>query len=161
MDIFVSKMMNPSQTITVHIDNTLLQRVANNHHVLKKIAKAFLFCGRQCIALRGDEESLERKIQESNRTIDCLRKSMLEQQLQNENLSLKLQEEIASRDEIMQKINATRDMCNLLKDFAAKVDGKLQQCEREHDDLKYLELNHQKQYEVQYVTLYLGAIHSY
>ena len=58
MDIFVSKMMNPSQTITVHIDNTLLQRVADNHHVLKKIAKAFLFCGRQCIALRGDEESL-------------------------------------------------------------------------------------------------------
>ncbi|KAK2187874.1 hypothetical protein NP493_152g03006 [Ridgeia piscesae] len=89
----------------------------------------------------------ERKIQESNRTIDCLRKSMLEQQLQNESLSLKLQEEIASREEIMQKINATRDMCNLLKDFAAKVDGKLEQCERERDDLKYMELNHQKQYE--------------
>ena len=27
------------------------------------------------------------------------------------------------------RINATRDMCNLLKDFAAKVDGKLEQCE--------------------------------
>ena len=27
------------------------------------------------------------------------------------------------------RINATRDMCNLLKDYAAKVDGRLLQCE--------------------------------
>ena len=56
MDTFVSRMANPGVTIKAHIDHTLVQRIADNRHV-KKVAEAVLFFGRQCIALRGDEET--------------------------------------------------------------------------------------------------------
>ena len=51
-------MMNPDRRITSHIDSTVVKRVTENRNILKKISQAILFCARQCIALRGNEESL-------------------------------------------------------------------------------------------------------
>ena len=45
----------------------------------------------------------ERKLHEATCVIESLRKSTLELQIQNESLSLKLQEELANREEIKQK----------------------------------------------------------
>nr|AUO17246.1 synaptonemal complex protein 1 isoform 2 [Branchiostoma lanceolatum] len=81
----------------------------------------------------------ERKIQDTQQTIDSQRKSILELQLQNENLSSKLQEEIDGRVEIMKKITATRDMCYLLKDHAANVEERMGKCEANRDELQCLQ----------------------
>ncbi|XP_062591495.1 synaptonemal complex protein 1-like, partial [Saccostrea cucullata] len=89
----------------------------------------------------------DKKIKESTHTIESLRKSILELQLQNESLSLRLQEEITSREEILHRINATRDMCNLLKDHSADTEERLQKCETERTELKYIEKQHVKQFE--------------
>ncbi|XP_063403824.1 synaptonemal complex protein 1-like isoform X1 [Mytilus trossulus] len=89
----------------------------------------------------------DKKIQEATQTVESLRKSVLELQLQNESLSLKLQEEMGSREDIMQRINATRDMCNLLKEHGARTEERLLKCETERTVLKGLEKDHLKQFE--------------
>ncbi|XP_078329240.1 uncharacterized protein LOC144624005 [Crassostrea virginica] len=89
----------------------------------------------------------DKKIKEATHTIESLRKSILELQLQNESLSLRLQEEISSREEILHRINATREMCNLLKDHSAATEERLQKCETERTELKYIEKQHVKQFE--------------
>lgn len=89
----------------------------------------------------------EKNIHEATCTIEMLRKSSLELQMQNENLSLKLQEEIENREEILQRINATRDICNLLKEHSAKTEDRLLKCETESTELKYKEREHLKQFE--------------
>ncbi|VDH92807.1 synaptonemal complex protein 1 [Mytilus galloprovincialis] len=89
----------------------------------------------------------DKKIQEATQTVESLRKSVLELQLQNESLSLKLQEEMGSREDIMQRINATRDMCNLLKEHGARTEERLLKCETERTVLKDLEKDHLKQFE--------------
>lgn len=94
-----------------------------------------------------EHKQKERKILDANQTIDSLRKSMLELQLQNENLSLKLQEEIGNREEIVTRIDATREMCNVLKDYTANVEDRLQKCETEKTEVKYLEKEHLKYFE--------------
>lgn len=89
----------------------------------------------------------DKKILEATQTVESLRKSILELQLQNESLSLKLQEEIGSREDILQRITATRDMCNLLKEHSARTEERLSKCETERTELKYLEKEHLKQFE--------------
>ncbi|XP_067675629.1 synaptonemal complex protein 1-like [Haliotis asinina] len=89
----------------------------------------------------------EKKIHEASTTNESLRKSILELQLQNENLSLKLQEEMSNREDIVQRISSTRQLCNILKDHAIKLEEKLQHCETERTELKYLEKDHLQQFE--------------
>ncbi|XP_006821519.1 uncharacterized protein LOC102805622 [Saccoglossus kowalevskii] len=78
----------------------------------------------------------DKKIIDGQQTIESQRKSILELQLQSENLSAKLQEEMDNRVEIIQKIDATREMCNLLKDHTSKVQEKLSVCKKSKDDLE-------------------------
>ncbi|KAL5009725.1 hypothetical protein ScPMuIL_012030 [Solemya velum] len=102
----------------------------------------------------------ESNIKELTGTVESLRKSILELQLQNESLSLKLQEEMSNREEVMQKVCATRDICNLLKDHSAKTEERLQKCETERTELKYMEKEHLKQFEelsVQFKNLEIAA----
>ncbi|XP_060067799.1 synaptonemal complex protein 1-like [Ylistrum balloti] len=89
----------------------------------------------------------EKNIHEATCTIDMLRKSSLDLQLQNENLSLKLQEEIENREELLQRITSTRDICNLLKDHSVKTEDRLLTCETEKTELKYKEKENLKQFE--------------
>ena len=46
-------------TVTVLIDKTKVANIERNRTILKAVAEAILLCGRQCIALRGDNESLK------------------------------------------------------------------------------------------------------
>ncbi|XP_060584167.1 E3 ubiquitin-protein ligase TRAIP-like [Ruditapes philippinarum] len=89
----------------------------------------------------------DRKIQESSHTIDSLRKSILDIQLQNESLSMTLQEEISNREDILQKVSATRNLCSVLKDHLAKTESKVAECEAEKTEVKYLEQEHKRQFE--------------
>ncbi|XP_041352209.1 synaptonemal complex protein 1-like isoform X2 [Gigantopelta aegis] len=94
-----------------------------------------------------DLKTKEKKIQEASGTIENLRKSILELQLQNENLSLKLQDEMSNREVTSQKISATRELCNILKDHTVKLEERLVQCETERTELKYVGKEHLQQFE--------------
>ncbi|XP_035668943.1 52 kDa repressor of the inhibitor of the protein kinase-like [Branchiostoma floridae] len=48
----------PHTTIAAQVDARKAVNIQNNREVIKSIARAVLFCGRQCIALRGDKEDL-------------------------------------------------------------------------------------------------------
>ena len=52
-------MENPTATIQCHIRTEREKRIKENPKLLQLIAKAVLYCGRQCIALRGDKERLD------------------------------------------------------------------------------------------------------
>ena len=48
----------PHTSIAAQVDASKAANIQRNRAVLKSIARAVLFCGRQCIALRGDVEKL-------------------------------------------------------------------------------------------------------
>ena len=58
-DNFKRTLENSDTTITAQSDTRRAANVARNRAVLKSIASAVLYCARQCIALRGDAESVE------------------------------------------------------------------------------------------------------
>jgi len=47
---------NPHNTIPVLVDVKKQENIANNRHIVRCIAESVLFCGRQCVGLRGDGE---------------------------------------------------------------------------------------------------------
>ena len=47
---------NPHYTIPVLVDAKKQENIANNQHIVRCIAESVLFCGRQCVGLRGDGE---------------------------------------------------------------------------------------------------------
>ncbi|CAH1799807.1 unnamed protein product, partial [Owenia fusiformis] len=88
------------------------------------------------------------KVLEMNHTVDALRKSILEMQLENENLSLKLQDEMDNREVINNKIESTRIICTALKDNTAQIDVKFKKCEEERLNLLQCQQQHQQQFEM-------------
>ncbi|XP_076445569.1 uncharacterized protein LOC143283270 isoform X2 [Babylonia areolata] len=94
-----------------------------------------------------DMKHKDKKLSEANITIESLRKSILELQLENENLSSKLQDEMSNREEVLQRIQNTRDLIGLLKDQEERLEEKLSSCETERTELKYLEKEHAQQFE--------------
>ncbi|XP_068693073.1 zinc finger MYM-type protein 1-like [Montipora foliosa] len=50
---------HPHTAISAQIDSSKAANIEQNREVLKCIVRAVLFCGRQCIALRGDVENLD------------------------------------------------------------------------------------------------------
>ena len=57
MEGFIAATEKPERTILVLLDQEKGKQIANNRHILTRIIAAILYCGRQCIALRGDCES--------------------------------------------------------------------------------------------------------
>ena len=57
-DLLIQHTEKPQTTISALVDNRRVANIQKNRAILKSIAAAVLFCGRQCIALRGDSEKL-------------------------------------------------------------------------------------------------------
>ena len=55
---FLNSVENPEQNVNNRIDDEKRKNIIRNRHIVKCISEAILFCGRQCIALRGDNEVL-------------------------------------------------------------------------------------------------------
>ena len=55
---FRESIENPSTTLTCVFDKEKEKRIEENRQILKAITRAVLYCGRQCIALRGHREKL-------------------------------------------------------------------------------------------------------
>ena len=49
---------NPEQNVNNRLDDEKRKNISRNRHIVKCVSEAILFCGRQCIALRGDNKVL-------------------------------------------------------------------------------------------------------
>ena len=56
---FIERVEFPETCVYNHLDKMHSENIARNRAILKCIIEAILFCAKQCIALRGDTESLE------------------------------------------------------------------------------------------------------
>lgn len=57
---FLDSVHKPEQNVNNLLDVKRRKNIETNRHIVKCIAEAILFCGRQCIALRGDNEDLSK-----------------------------------------------------------------------------------------------------
>ncbi|RUS90348.1 hypothetical protein EGW08_001843, partial [Elysia chlorotica] len=94
-----------------------------------------------------DLKEKERRMGEALSRIETMKKSILELQLQNEKTSAKLEEEITNKGEVLKRIDATREMCHLLKSHASSVIERLSRCETEKTELKYSNKEQTKQFQ--------------
>ena len=56
--MFATGIENPTVRITAIGNQMKLKNIEENRHILHSVAEAVLYCGRQCIALRGNQETL-------------------------------------------------------------------------------------------------------
>lgn len=54
--LFLQSIENPKTQISVRMDSAKEANINENRHILKCVAETVLYCGRQCIALRGSAE---------------------------------------------------------------------------------------------------------
>nr|XP_009859485.1 synaptonemal complex protein 1-like [Ciona intestinalis] len=81
--------------------------------------------------LQGDlrRQELERAVHDLTITVESQRKSLLEVQMEGEAVSTKMHEEIGKRSICLQKIDSTRELCNLLKSQVYDLSDTLKLCE--------------------------------
>ena len=58
---FKQSVKQPESNINVYINTELAQSIQQNRHIVKCCAECVLYCGRQCIALRGDKEKISQR----------------------------------------------------------------------------------------------------
>ncbi|XP_040472389.1 synaptonemal complex protein 1 [Falco naumanni] len=85
----------------------------------------------------------ERKLQENRKIIEAQRKAIQELQFENEKLSLKLEDEINENKDLLKENNASRHLCNLLKETCTHFTEKSTKYEHEREETRqvYVELN--------------------
>ncbi|XP_077459975.1 synaptonemal complex protein 1 isoform X2 [Stigmatopora argus] len=87
-----------------------------------------------------DAAQSERKLQENKRIIETQRKAIQDLQFQNESLSVKLDEQSSENEDLRNKDNATRNLCNLLKETFDRAANKMQLFESEREETNNLTL---------------------
>ncbi|XP_068451162.1 synaptonemal complex protein 1 isoform X2 [Clinocottus analis] len=80
----------------------------------------------------------ERKLQENKRTIETQRKAIQDLQFGNESLSVKLEEQISENEDLRDKNNGTRNLCNILKDTFQRSAEKMHLFESEREETHHL-----------------------
>ena len=53
---FLQSVENPEKNVDIHINSILERTIKENRHIIQCCAECILFCGWQCLALRGDCE---------------------------------------------------------------------------------------------------------
>ena len=53
---FLNSVENPEQNVNNRMDDEKRKNIIRNKHIVQCVSEAILFCGRQCIALRGDND---------------------------------------------------------------------------------------------------------
>ncbi|KAJ7998726.1 hypothetical protein DPEC_G00207870 [Dallia pectoralis] len=94
----------------------------------------------KCWKVKVESEAVqkERKLQENKRTIETQRKAIQELQFENESLSIKLEDQISENEDLQNKNNATRNLCNILKDAFEKSSEKINSFESEREETHHL-----------------------
>uniref|UniRef100_UPI00358FDF99 synaptonemal complex protein 1-like n=3 Tax=Myxine glutinosa TaxID=7769 RepID=UPI00358FDF99 len=73
---------------------------------------------------------------DQKRTIDAQRQSLLNLQLDNENLSQKMQEEMHKQKELTEKNTNTRELCNAVKNYSTKVNASVNKTNTQCEETK-------------------------
>ena len=55
---FLNPFENPEKNVNNRLHDERRKNIIRNRHIVKCVSEAILFCGRQCIALRGDNKVL-------------------------------------------------------------------------------------------------------
>ncbi|XP_037622797.1 synaptonemal complex protein 1 isoform X1 [Sebastes umbrosus] len=94
----------------------------------------------KCWKVKVDSDTVqkERTLQENKRTIETQRKAIQELQFGNESLSVKLVEQISENEDLRNKNNATRNLCNILKDTFERSADKMHLFEIEREETHHL-----------------------
>uniref|UniRef100_A0A3Q3W1S5 Uncharacterized protein n=1 Tax=Mola mola TaxID=94237 RepID=A0A3Q3W1S5_MOLML len=90
------------------------------------------------VQLDSDAVQNERRLQENKRTIETQRKVIQELQFGNESLSIKLEEQISDNESLRNKNNATKNLCNILKDTFERSAEKMHIFESEREETYHL-----------------------
>ncbi|XP_062401680.1 synaptonemal complex protein 1-like [Sardina pilchardus] len=88
--------------------------------------------------LDSEVSQKDRKLQENKRTIETQRKAIQELQFENESLSMKLEEQINENTDLRNKTNATRNLCNILKDTFERSSENIHLFEAEREETHHL-----------------------
>ncbi|KAK5933633.1 hypothetical protein CgunFtcFv8_014097 [Champsocephalus gunnari] len=90
------------------------------------------------VKVDSDTLQKERRLQENKRTIETQRKAIQELQFGSESLSVKLEEQISENEDLRNKNNATRNLCNILKDTFQRSAEKMHLFESEREETHHL-----------------------
>ncbi|XP_051021501.1 synaptonemal complex protein 1 [Acomys russatus] len=95
------------------------------------------------VSIEIELKQKENKLQENRKIIEAQRKAIQELQFENEKVSLKLEEEIQENKDLIKENNATRHLCNLLKETCARSAEKTNKYEYEREETRqvYVDLN--------------------
>ncbi|XP_065810711.1 synaptonemal complex protein 1 [Labrus bergylta] len=90
--------------------------------------------------IKADSDTVqkERRLQENKRTIETQQKAIQELQFGNESLAIKLEERISENEDLRNKHNATRNLCNLLKDTFERSAEKMHLFESEREETHHI-----------------------
>ncbi|XP_053447285.1 synaptonemal complex protein 1 [Nycticebus coucang] len=95
------------------------------------------------VSIESELKQKENKLQENRKIIEAQRKAIQELQFGNEKVSLKLEEGIQENKDLIKENNATRHLCNLLKETCARSAEKTKKYEYEREETRqvYVDLN--------------------
>ncbi|XP_045672864.1 synaptonemal complex protein 1 isoform X2 [Phyllostomus hastatus] len=95
------------------------------------------------VNVESELKQKENKLQENRKIIEAQRKAIQELQFENEKVSLKLEEGIQENKDLIKENNATRHLCNLLKETCTRSAEKTKKYEYEREETRqvYLDLN--------------------
>ncbi|XP_065735693.1 synaptonemal complex protein 1 isoform X1 [Phocoena phocoena] len=95
------------------------------------------------VSVESELKQKENKLQENRKIIEAQRKAIQELQFENEKVSLKLEEGIQENKDLIKENNATRHLCNLLKETCARSAEKTKKYEYEREETRqvYMDLN--------------------
>ncbi|XP_075881103.1 synaptonemal complex protein 1 isoform X2 [Nelusetta ayraudi] len=90
------------------------------------------------VQIASDTVQMDRRLQENKKTIETQRKAIQELQFGNESLSMKLEEQISDNENLRNKDNATRNLCNILKDTFERSAEKIHLFESEREETHHV-----------------------
>ncbi|XP_004689669.1 PREDICTED: synaptonemal complex protein 1 [Condylura cristata] len=95
------------------------------------------------VNVESELKQKESKLQENRKIIEAQRKAIQELQFENEKVSLKLEEGIQENKDLIKENNATRHLCNVLKETCARSAEKTKKYEYEREETRqvYMDLN--------------------
>ncbi|XP_008055083.1 synaptonemal complex protein 1 isoform X2 [Carlito syrichta] len=93
------------------------------------------------MSVESELKQKENKLQENRKIIEAQRKAIQELQFGNEKVSLKLEEGIQENKDLIKENNATRHLCNLLKETCARSAEKTKKYEYEREETRQVHMD--------------------
>ncbi|KFO30333.1 Synaptonemal complex protein 1 [Fukomys damarensis] len=93
------------------------------------------------VNIESELKKKENKLEQKKRTIKSQRQAIQELQFENERVSLKLDEEIQGRKDLIKENNTTRHLCNVLKETCNRAAEKTKKYEYEREETRQVHMD--------------------